>query len=130
VSFVTLVNRGEPSTARLAWPLVEPLLIKLRPPFDDAACNTLFAAGILFLQERDDLRRAASILARLRDGLVKRAPPGGEPDPLLWPAMRGEVLALQQLKRGAEAAMLLREFTTLYAGAPEDLLQQIESYKP
>jgi SAM-dependent methyltransferase len=127
VSFVTLVNRGEPSIARLIWPLVEPLLIKLRPPYDDAACNTLFAAGLLFLQEKDDLRRAAAILARLRDGLVKRAPPGGAADPLLWPAMRGEVLALQKLKRGGEAILILREFTSLYAGAPEDLLQQIES---
>ncbi len=127
VSFVTLVNRGEPATARLLWPMVEKLLIKLRPPYDDSACNLMFAAGILFLQDRDENRRAAAVLARLRDGLVKRAPPGGPPDKLLWPAMRGEVLALHQLKRGAEATTLLREFTAMYEGAPEDLLQQIES---
>jgi hypothetical protein len=125
-AFVTLVNRGEFSTARLLLNLVEPVLVKLRPPFSDAECNGLFAAGILFLQDRDDYRKAATTLARLRDALVKRGPAGAEPDPLFWPALRGEVLALHRLNRGADATLLLQSFIATYGGAPEDLMKQIE----
>jgi SAM-dependent methyltransferase len=126
-AFVTLVNGGEFSTARLLLHLVEPMLIKARPPFDDAMCNGLFAAGILFLQDRGELRRAVTILARLRDGLVKRNPPGAPPDPLFWPALRGEVLALHKLNRGADATALLQTFGQAYADMPDDLRQHIES---
>ena len=60
---------------------------------------------------------------------MKQTPPGSEPSPLFWPALRGEVVALNNLKRGEETAALLTEFTAMYPGAPEDLLQQIESPK-
>jgi len=125
-AFVTLVNRGEFSTARLLLNLLEPVLIKLRPPFGEAQCNFLFAAGILFLQDRDDLRKSATTLARLRDGLVKACPAGEPPNALFWPALRGEVLALHKLNRGADATLLLQSFIGTYPGAPEDLMKQIE----
>ncbi len=127
VTFVTLVNRGAFPAARILLPEVEPVLLKFRPPFDDAACNGLFAAGMLFLQQESDLRRAVTALARLRDGLVKRSPPGGGPDPLFWPALRGEVVALYALNRGADATALLREFTAAYGDVPDDLAEQLKN---
>jgi hypothetical protein len=63
----------------------------------------------------------------LRDGLVKRNPPGAPPDPLFWPALRGEVLALHKLNRGADATALLQTFGQAYADMPDDLRQHIES---
>jgi hypothetical protein len=127
VSFVTLVNMADFATARLLLHVVEPILIRLQPPYDEAARNAMFAAGVLFLQERDDWHRGATIFARLRDVLVKRAPPGTTPDALFWPAMRGEVLALHRLNRGADATALLEVFIGIYPDAPDDLLEQIES---
>ncbi len=120
-SFVTLVNHGAHAAARSLLPRVEPWLTDLRLPFDDAACNALFAAGMLFLQEPDDRHRAAVILARLREGLVERMP-----DPLFWPALRGEVVALYGLDRAHDALDLLQACIAAYQGAPEDLRQQIE----
>ena len=49
------------------------------------------------------------------------------PDKLFWPALRGEVLALQRLKRGEEAEALLTDFIRTYPDAPDDLLSQVES---
>jgi SAM-dependent methyltransferase len=125
-AFVTLVNAGDFASARLLLHLVEPLLLKLRPPYDEGARNALFAAGMLFLQQRDDWRRAAAVFARLRDALVKLCPAGAAADPLFWPALRGEIVVLNQLQRGEEAMALLRAFTGVYPDAPDDLRQQLE----
>jgi hypothetical protein len=62
----------------------------------------------------------------LRDGLVKQAPKGQPAGPLFWPALRGEVIALHQLNRGAEATTLLRSFIDTYPGAPDDLREQLK----
>ena len=124
-AFVNLVNAADFAAARRILPQVDPLLIKLTPPYGSAEHNVLFAAGILFLQERDDARRSAAILARLRDALVKLTPPHTPPGALFWAALRGEVMVLHRLKRGAEATALLEEFTVSYPGAPDDLLEQI-----
>jgi hypothetical protein len=128
VSFVTLVNMTDFATARLLLHLVEPTLIKFQQPYDESARNTLFAAGVLFLQDKDNWLRSAMIFARLRDALVKRAPPGTTPDALFWPAMRGEVMALHRLNQGADATALLEAFIGIYPDAPDDLLKQIESH--
>ncbi len=85
----------------------------------------MFAAGMLFLQERRDWRRAASMLARLRDGLLRRAPAGGPADPLFWPALRAEIIVLNGLARGPEAGNLLKSFIPVYPACPEDLLAQV-----
>ena len=127
--FSMLVNRGAFDAARAFLPLVDTALIKLRPPFSPMARDALFGAGILCLQHKDDLRRSAASFARLRDGLVKQTPEGAEPDPLFWPALRGEVVALHQLKRGDEATTLLRAFLDIYPGAPDDLREQIKVTK-
>jgi SAM-dependent methyltransferase len=124
-AFVNLVNAAEFGAARGVLPQVDPLLIKLAPPYGQAGHNGLFAAGVLLLQERDDARRSAAVFARLRDALIKLTPPPASPDDLFWPALRGEVMALHRLKRGAEATALLEEFTASYPGAPDDLLEQI-----
>ena len=62
VAFVTLVNAADFASARLLQHLVDPLLLKLRPPYGEGERNALFAAGMLFLQERDDWRRSATTL--------------------------------------------------------------------
>jgi hypothetical protein len=79
----------------------------------------------LFLQEKGDWRRGAAMLARLRDGLLRRAPAGGPPDPLFWPALRAEIIALNRLARGEEASRLLKTFIPVYPACPEDLLAQV-----
>jgi SAM-dependent methyltransferase len=128
-AFVELVNRSEHKIARALLPALEPVFLKLRPPFSDADANTLFAAGMLYLQERDSWRRSTSILARLRDATMQATPPGQEPPPLFWPAMRAEVLGLQRQKRGEDSIALLKNVTTAYPGAPDDLLEQIPKKK-
>jgi SAM-dependent methyltransferase len=124
-AFVTLVNAGDFATARLLRHVADPLLQKLRPPLDDAARNALFAAGMLALQDRDECRRAVILFARLRDDLVKQTPPGDEPGPLFWHAMRGEVMALHRLDRSADVTALLQSFIPAYASAPDDLRAQL-----
>ncbi len=123
-AFVTLVNGAEFPLARRLLPMVDPALLRLRPPYNETARNALFAAGVLALQERDEWRRSVAVFARLRDALVKLAPPGGTPDPLFWPALRGEILALHRLDRAADAGALLASFLPVYAGAPDDLREQ------
>ena len=125
-AFVTLVNAGDFASARLLLHLVEPLLLKLRPLYEQGARNALFASGMLFLQQREDWRRAAAVFARLRDALVKLTPPSAAADPLFWPALRGEIVVLNHLQRGEEAMALLRTFTGVYPDAPDDLRQQLE----
>lgn len=128
-AFSMLVNQGNFEAGRRLLSRVDPLLLKLRPPFTPAACDALFAAGILFMQERGELRRSAASFARLHDGLIKMAPPGEAPGPLFWPALRGEVVALNQLSRGDEAMSLLRSFLDAYPGAPDDLREQLKTVK-
>jgi hypothetical protein len=123
-----LTNRAEMAAAREVLPLAEPLLLAARPPFAAALRDALFAAGILYLQDKPSWARAAATFSRLRDALVKECPPGeGEktsPAPLFWPALRGEVVALQRLGRDEEAIALLRAFLPAYQDAPEDLRGQ------
>jgi hypothetical protein len=128
-AFSMLVNQTAFAPARLLLPAVDPTLIKLRPPYSTQARDALFAAGMLYLQQKDDWRRGAASFARLRDGLVKQTPRGQTPDPLFWPALRGEVIILHQLNRGAEATALLQSFLDAYPGAPEDLREQLKGMK-
>ncbi len=125
ILFTRLVNAGHYGQAHMLLPFVEPYLLKLRPPFTPGERDALFSAGILFMQLQEDLRRAATSFARLRDGLLKAAPPGTAPDPLFWPALRGEIVVLHQLNRGEEATALLRDFIDAYPGAPGDLREQL-----
>jgi SAM-dependent methyltransferase len=128
-AFSMLVNQGAFEAARKFVAEIEPALIKLRPPFAPPARDALFAAGILYLQNKDDWRRAAASFARLRDGLAKQMPAGQEADPLFWPALRGEVVALHQLNRGGEVTPLLQSYLDAYPGAPEDLREQLKGVK-
>jgi 2-polyprenyl-3-methyl-5-hydroxy-6-metoxy-1,4-benzoquinol methylase len=121
-----LVNAGRYDEARKFLAEVEPILLKLRPPYTTAAADALFSAGILCLQHKDNWRRGVASFARLRDGLVKQTPKGQTPPALFWPAMRGEVIALHQLNRGAEATSLLKAFLDAYPGAPDDLREQLK----
>jgi len=125
-AFSTLVNNGAFATARQLLPLVEPVLLKTRPPFPPAERDALFATGILFMQEKDDWRRGWARFAKLRDDMVKRTPPGEAPEALFWPALRGEAVVLFNLGRAEEATALLTAFVPLYPGAPDDLRQLID----
>ncbi|MGO9816522.1 MAG: methyltransferase domain-containing protein [Acidocella sp.] len=129
IAFTTLVNQQEFATARALLAPVEPELLALRPPFDPAGRDALFAAGALYLEDEQEWRRCASCFGRLRDALAKSAPPGAAPEPLFWPALRGEVVALHRLERYEEATLLLQEFIGTYPDAPEDLRQQIEPHE-
>ncbi|WP_297490573.1 class I SAM-dependent methyltransferase [Acidocella sp.] len=125
-AFSMLVNQAAFTPARLVLLAIEPALIKLRPLFSPVARDALFAAGILYLQSEEDWPRGAGTFARLRDGLVKQTPRGQAADPLFWPALRGEVITLHRLDRGAEATSLLQSFMDAYPGAPDDLRHQLE----
>ncbi|MBB5373580.1 class I SAM-dependent methyltransferase [Acidocella aromatica] len=127
ISFATLVNQDQPDPARQLLPRVEPVLIKLRPPYAPAERDVLFAAGILYTQDEENWRRGLASFAKLRDELAKLSAPGKEPAPLFWPTLRGEVVALHRLNRGGEARELLEAFVNAYSGAPDDLRQQIET---
>jgi len=117
----TLVNQAAFDVARTILPAVEPALAELRPPFSALARDALFTAGILALQHEDDWQRGADRFAQLREGLVLQAPAGQTPEPLFWEALRGEILTLNKLNRGAEATALLRSYLNMYPGAPDDL---------
>ncbi|MBU6449956.1 MAG: hypothetical protein KGQ26_10070, partial [Rhodospirillales bacterium] len=122
-----LGNQGESEAARQVLKLVEPLLSKARAPLGVAMRDALFTAGVLHMQEKAEWPRGAAVFARLRDALVKEYPPEeGEPAPLFWPALRGEVVMLQKLKRGEEAIGLLQAYLPAYRDAPEDLRMQVE----
>jgi hypothetical protein len=124
-SLVGFVNAGDYGAARRVLTRAEPGLIRAVPPLEDGTASAMFAAGLLFLQEKGDWRRGAAMLARLRDGLLRRAPAGGPPDPLFWPALRAEIIALNRLARGEEASRLLKTFIPVYPACPEDLLAQV-----
>jgi SAM-dependent methyltransferase len=124
-ALVATVNRADYAGARQLFARAEPGLIRATPPLDNATADAMFAAGMLFLQDKRDWRRAAAMLARLRDGLTRRAPAGGPPDALFWPALRAEFIILTQLKRTEEAVSLLKSFIPVYPPCPEDLMAQI-----
>jgi hypothetical protein len=124
-SLVRLVNSGDYAGARQIFSRAEKGLLRAAPPFDNATADAMFAAGMLFLQEKHDWRRAAAILARLRDGLIRRAPADGPADPLFWPALRAEFIALQNLNRREEGVSLLKSFISIYPHCPEDLMAQM-----
>ncbi|MBU6419161.1 MAG: methyltransferase domain-containing protein [Proteobacteria bacterium] len=130
VALSALGNRGESEAARQVLKLAEPLLVKARAPFEAAVRDALFAAGVLHMQEKTEWPSGAATFARLRDSLVKEHPPGEDepapPAPLFWPALRGEVVVLQKLKRGEEAVGLLQAYLPAYRDAPEDLRMQVE----
>ncbi|HTQ70402.1 MAG TPA: class I SAM-dependent methyltransferase, partial [Acidocella sp.] len=120
-AFTALVNKQEQAKARQMLPLAEPLIMKFSPPYSAEARDALFSAGILFLQEKQDWPRSVASFARLRDSLEKQTPACSVPEPLFWPALRGEVLALHKLNRGAEAEALLTGLVSAYPDAPDDL---------
>ncbi|MDE8345475.1 MAG: hypothetical protein POH28_04770 [Acidocella sp.] len=129
-AFVTLVNATEYKAAKSLWPSVEALVISLRPPFEDTGRDLLFAAGMLALQSREDVHRAAILFARLRDGLLRRAADGAKLDTLFWSILRGEIIALNRLNRGAEAVEILKAVTAIHDDAPDDLSLQPEPAGP
>ncbi|MDE1896283.1 MAG: class I SAM-dependent methyltransferase, partial [Rhodospirillales bacterium] len=124
--FVRLVNDERYDAARAMEG------VEHRLPYCQEALrqDALFATGVLHMQEKAEWPRGAAAFARLRNSLVKEHPPGetepAVPAPLFWPALRGEVVILQRLKRGEEAVGLLRAYLPTYQGAPEDLRMQVE----
>jgi SAM-dependent methyltransferase len=119
-AFISLINAGAFIPARAlqeAVGLYAPDDAAVGPLRDDA----LFTTGVLALQERWDWPRAVAIFAQLRTLLLQSAPPREQPGHLFWPALRGEIKALQNLDRHDEATALLNKFIPAYDGAPDDL---------
>ncbi len=73
-AFVVLVNGQAFEAAQALLKQVEPLLLTLAVPYAPAERDALFAAGILFLQEKKTWPRSAASFTRLRDALAKLAP--------------------------------------------------------
>ncbi len=124
--FTRLVNAARYEEAQTLLKQVEPLLLKLTAPYAPEERDALFAAGILFLQDKKTWPRSAASFTRVRDALAKQTPPGETPDPLFWHALRGEVMALHKLNRGDETRALLEAYLQAYPEPPEDLRALLE----
>ena len=83
--------------------------------------DALFTSGVLALQASGDWPRAVAFFAQLRVLLVRTE----KPHHLFWPALRGEVLVLENLNRQEDAQKLLRQFIPGFAGAPDDLVARL-----
>lgn len=120
-AFVAMVNAQAFVQAGAVLPQIEAYLQTCATPYQPGERDALFAMGILLLQTDDSLVRSARCFARLREEMVLQQPAGSLPMPLFWPALRGEVIALQKLNRVDEAQDLLSFCLTTYPSAPEDL---------
>lgn len=118
-AFVTLVNGQAFAAAKSLLIQVEPYLLAMRLPYEQSERDALFAAGVLFLQDQETWPRSAASFTRLRDSLARHRQ--DVETPLFWPALRGEVVALQRLGRNNEVHGLLKTYVLADAGAPEDL---------
>jgi hypothetical protein len=120
-AFGAQVNNAAFGQAAAFLPLIEADLRTLRQPYAQNERNVLFSAGILALHTEAGELRAITHFARLRDDLLKHGPPGE----LFWPALRGELVALNRVKRGDEAEALLLEFAASVPNMPDDLLARL-----
>lgn len=112
--FVTLVNAGRFDPAAALLPeIAGPLETRLRQPgtvLADDELDALYCLGTLDLQRSGGDPAAA--LFRLRElrercaALLSGSRAGRSARTLLWPALAAELLALEMLGRGAEAADL------------------------
>jgi hypothetical protein len=120
-AFGAQVNHAAFGPAATMLPLISEDLRRLRQPYAPNELNLLFAAGIQALGTENGQHQALTHFARLRDDLLKRPGPDGSQDALFWPALRGEMMALKNLKRAAEAEALLLDFAAV-PGMPDDLI--------
>jgi SAM-dependent methyltransferase len=122
--FILLVNAARFTHARELQQA-----IGLDAPHDalseDLFRDALFTTGVLALQDEAGWPRAVALFGQLRRLLLQSTPRDGEPHHLFWPALRGEVLALNNLGRQGEAVVLLRQFIPAYTNPPGDLSQQL-----
>ena len=123
--FVTLVNRGDFAGAALLRPRIEPDFANYAKATTDEMRSAGFALGVLDLQEPAQPHRAEAAFAAVRRGFATTIADGETAPALFWESLRGEIIALHRTSRAAEATALGRAMLTRYAGAPEDLAQEL-----
>ncbi|HET9146550.1 MAG TPA: hypothetical protein VFN77_00740, partial [Acetobacteraceae bacterium] len=120
-AFVTLVNQGGFAAAQALRPRIEPAFASFAKAATPEARDAGFALGVLNLQEPPQPYRAEAAFAAVRRGFADDLREGDAAPSLFWEALRGELVALHQTNRGAEAQALARAMLARYQGAPEDM---------
>jgi SAM-dependent methyltransferase len=86
----------------------------------EAMQSLYFALGLFHLAQNAPIRAEAAFAA-VRRGITATLAPGDVAPGLFWEALRGELIALNQSERGAEASALGQAMALRYAGAPADI---------
>jgi hypothetical protein len=119
-AFVSVVSIGAFETARDLQKAQELYLPDESFAFE-LRRDALFSLGVLALQDEKYHPRAAESFRQVRTMFLNNQ---ADPGNMFWPAVRGEVIALDRLNRRDLATSLLSELIPLYAGAPVDLLER------
>jgi 2-polyprenyl-3-methyl-5-hydroxy-6-metoxy-1,4-benzoquinol methylase len=124
--FVTAVNRGDFAGAALLRPRIEPDFTNYAKAMTDALRSAGFALGVLDLQDPPQPHRAEAAFAAVRRGFAAELTQGDAAPPLFWESLRGELIALHQTGRAAEANALGRAMLDRYGAAPADLTLELK----
>jgi 2-polyprenyl-3-methyl-5-hydroxy-6-metoxy-1,4-benzoquinol methylase len=124
--FVTAVNRGDFADAALLRPRIEPDFTNYAKATTDALRGAGFALGVLDLQDPPQPHRAEAAFAAVRRGFAAELTQGDAAPPLFWESLRGELIALHQTGRAAEANALGRAMLDRYGAAPDDLALELK----
>ncbi|MCF3945837.1 class I SAM-dependent methyltransferase [Acidiphilium iwatense] len=123
--FVTAVNRGDFAAASLLRGRIEPDFANYAKAATEGMRSAGFALGVLDLQEPAQPHRAEAAFAAVRRGFAAELAESETAPALFWESLRGEIIALHQTSRAAEATALGRAMLARYRGAPEDLAQEL-----
>jgi SAM-dependent methyltransferase len=126
LAFVSLVNAQSFEAAAMLRPRIEPDFSNFAKATTMEARDAGYALGVLHLQSLDPEHqaqpfRAEAAFSAVRRGFADQLAEGEAAPPLFWEALRGEMVALNQVNRGSESATLGRAMLARYRGAPADL---------
>ncbi|MGC9268554.1 methyltransferase domain-containing protein, partial [Acidiphilium sp.] len=123
--FITAVNRGDFAGAALLRPRIEPDFANFANATTETLRSAGFALGVLDLQPPAQPHRAEAAFAAVRRGFGAEITEGAAAPELFWEALRGELIALHQTGRAAEATALGRAMVARYTAAPADLVDEL-----
>ncbi|MDD2876522.1 MAG: class I SAM-dependent methyltransferase [Acidiphilium sp.] len=123
--FVTAVNRGDFAGAARLRHRIEPDFVNYAKATTASLRSAGFALGVLDLQEPPQPYRAEAAFAAVRRGFAAELSEGESAPALFWESLRGEIIALHQTGRAAEATALGRAMLVRFQGAPDDLIQEL-----